>query len=232
MHESGGNQFRCTKEERQGLFPLWDTLQEREKIALEHPRYRWNYGRRTVVDLFKGAEGGENVFLVVRGHLSLMMINPDGQRVCFLRLNRGDWSFVIHSHSLHDIYIEGIAEKGTELWGYRKGADSDLFQPGSPTDAFVRQSQEKMLDGLLELTGDLVFLRLKDRLLKRLRMYADEKAGNEVLVTQETLANDLASSREVISRLLKQLATDGTISCERKRIVLIDKKRGRASDDR
>ena len=47
------------------------------------------------------------------------------------------------------------------------------------------------------------------------------KCKNDIIITHELLANDLGTSREVVTRILRQFESEGVIRQERKKIVLL-----------
>ncbi len=74
------------------------------------------------------------------------------------------------------------------------------------------------LGEIIELLEEVTFGRLDDRLAE----YLIQKAENGVLqTTHQSIANDLGSSREVISRLLKDFERKGRVIVSRNRIELL-----------
>jgi CRP/FNR family transcriptional regulator len=71
---------------------------------------------------------------------------------------------------------------------------------------------------IIELLEEVTFGRLDDRLAE----YLIQKAQNGILqTTHQNIANDLGSSREVISRLLKDFERKGRVVVSRNRIQLL-----------
>lgn len=201
---------------------FWQELTERERLSLCSPVGKRFYEKQSVIVGFDDSGQYRSMFLVIRGSVSMMLSNAEGRRVLFLKLGRGEGNFLFGDLKLSDgTCIEYVAEKGTELWFYPNNVEKD----GSDgVIAFVRrhESCRKTIVRLLDLIADITFHPLKDRLVKQLQIYARERNSNEIAITHEALANDLGSSREVISRLLKQLEDMGTIALGRKKIVLLE----------
>jgi CRP/FNR family transcriptional regulator len=71
----------------------------------------------------------------------------------------------------------------------------------------------------MELVSEVAFGSLE----RRLDDYLVERSENErVLLTHQAIANDLGSSREVVSRLLKEFERRGRVRLGRAEIVLLD----------
>ena len=87
---------------------------------------------------------------------------------------------------------------------------------------FLFKSYQKRMDELLETLDSLAF----DQLEKRLWNYLIEKKRvtkqTTLSITHQTIAQDLHSSRVVISRLLKRLENNQKISLHRNAIELIE----------
>ena len=73
---------------------------------------------------------------------------------------------------------------------------------------------------LMESIDAIAFLNLDQRLLKYLQDQAKLLGSLEILHTHQEVADDLHSSRVVISRLLKQLEIKGEITLHRNKIIL------------
>jgi CRP/FNR family transcriptional regulator len=73
---------------------------------------------------------------------------------------------------------------------------------------------------MLDTIDAMAFLRLDERLYKYLIDQAKLLGTLEINLTHQQIAEDLHSSRVVISRLLKQLETSGKIELKRNKIVL------------
>ena len=67
----------------------------------------------------------------------------------------------------------------------------------------------------------IAFMNLDQRLLKYLSDHAKILGSVEINHTHQQVAEDLHSSRVVISRLLKQLETRGEIKLSRNKIILL-----------
>jgi CRP/FNR family transcriptional regulator len=79
----------------------------------------------------------------------------------------------------------------------------------------------RMLE-LMESIDAIAFMNLDQRLLKYLSDQAKILGSVEINHTHQQVADDLHSSRVVISRLLKQLETKGEIKLLRNKIILLN----------
>jgi len=84
---------------------------------------------------------------------------------------------------------------------------------------FVFSLLSERLGEVMELVNEVAFRRMDERLME----YLLEKSGDGVLnASHQKIASDLGSSREVVSRLLKDLERQGKILMARNTISLLD----------
>ena len=85
---------------------------------------------------------------------------------------------------------------------------------------YILTSYHSRLMELMETIDAMAFMRLDERLLKYLTDQVKLLGSLEITHTHQQIADDLHSSRVVISRLLKQLENKGIIQIFRNKIVL------------
>ncbi len=80
---------------------------------------------------------------------------------------------------------------------------------------------QQRYEELLGIINDIAFNRVDDRLLDLLRTRSQLSPNREINATHQQLADELGSAREVVSRLLKKLESEGIIETARGRIRFI-----------
>lgn len=88
--------------------------------------------------------------------------------------------------------------------------------------SFVMGTYAARFEELLKTIDLIAFHNMDDRLLSYLKKKAKAQESNTLNVTHKEIATELSSSREAISRLLKQLEKMGHIKLHRNRIELVD----------
>lgn len=86
--------------------------------------------------------------------------------------------------------------------------------------SFILSSYHSRMMELMETIDAISFMRLDERLLKYLTDQVKLVSSTELHHTHQQIADDLNSSRVVISRLLKQLEIKGIITINRNKIVM------------
>jgi CRP/FNR family transcriptional regulator len=87
--------------------------------------------------------------------------------------------------------------------------------------SFVMRTVQNRFHELLKTIDQIAFQKLDERLVNYLKD-KEKSAGSPLLnISHEQIANELATSREVISRLLKKLETDKKLLLYRNQIRLL-----------
>ena len=86
---------------------------------------------------------------------------------------------------------------------------------------FVIQTYRGRFDELLSVVDNIAFRNMDERLEFYLKRYT-EKAGKKTIdISHQQIADDLNSSREVISRLLKKMEQRNLVKLHRNMIELL-----------
>lgn len=86
---------------------------------------------------------------------------------------------------------------------------------------FIMQSYRIRFEELLHTIDSIAFKKMDERLEQYLVQLSEEKKSQILLGTHQEIADDLHTSREVISRLLKQMEKLGKIKLSRNKIEII-----------
>ena len=85
---------------------------------------------------------------------------------------------------------------------------------------FVINSYNNRLKEMLLAIDNLAFMKMEDRILNYLKEKSKLAANNTLNITHQEIANDLNTSRVVVSRILKKLENEKQIKLNRKSIDL------------
>lgn len=160
--------------------------------------------------------------LLLEGAIKIMREDDQGDELLLYYLESGDTCAMTLTCCMGNTKseIRAIAEEPTEL----------IFIPVQKMDEwmvkykswrnFVLQSYQSRLGEMLESIDSLAFMKLDQRLYKYLTDKVKISGSLELEYTHQQIAEELHSSRVVISRLLKQLEKDGKIKILRNKIQM------------
>lgn len=118
--------------------------------------------------------------------------------------------------------ITAIANEKTKLIAIPVDKIEEWITKYSTWRQFVFMTYQKRFEDLLGVIDQIAFQKLDDRLLGLLNRKSKQCGCSVFNITHEELGNELATSREVVSRLLKQLERIGKVRLSRNKIELLD----------
>jgi CRP/FNR family transcriptional regulator len=86
---------------------------------------------------------------------------------------------------------------------------------------FVIQTYRRRFDELLSVVDNIAFRNMDERLEFYLKRYADKSGKKMLEISHQQIADDLNSSREVISRLLKKMEQRNLVKLHRNMVELL-----------
>ncbi len=119
--------------------------------------------------------------------------------------------------------IKAIVQEDTELVALPAEDVYYMIRKYPAWQNFVVETYSQRFDEIMEVLDHVVFHKLDERLFKYLQKRSSSQNSLELPISHQEIASDLATSREVISRLLKQLERQGLIQLFRGKIVLHQK---------
>ncbi len=160
---------------------------------------------------------------VVEGRVRVGTISEDGHELHFYDVEPGQFCVLTINCVLgHTGYAaHGVTEGDVEA----VAVPAPLFERlVAESDAFRRAVFEllgRRLDDMVRLVGAVAFHRLDRRLAARLLELG--ASGGVVTRTHQSLAADLGTAREIVSRLVGTFARRGLVRTARGRIEILDR---------
>ncbi|SNR30412.1 Crp/Fnr family transcriptional regulator [Lutibacter flavus] len=160
--------------------------------------------------------------LILHGAVKIIREDNNGEEIALYFLEKGDTcaiSFVNCIHKTKSIF-RGVTERETEgIFIPVEFVDNWLVKYESWRH-FIIDSYHLRLIEMVESIDSLAFTKLDDRLHKYLVEKVKVMKNNTLIITHQEIANDINTSRVVVSRLLKLLENEGKIKIRRNRIII------------
>lgn len=158
--------------------------------------------------------------LLLEGMVRVARTSADGREVLLYRLHPGEACLLSAAALLGETAFpaEATAESEVQVLALPRALFSELLLEAPAFRAFVFAGLSRRLAQLMALVDELVFRRVDQRLASRLLLHHQPLAA-----THQQLADDLGTSREVVSRILESFQASGIIKLGRKRIELLDR---------
>jgi len=117
--------------------------------------------------------------------------------------------------------LKALAEEDTELIAVPITHAIKWFNEYPRWRIFVLETVYSRFEELIKTVDSMAFLKLDDRLISYLTNKSNLFKTRILLITHQEIANDLSTSREAVSRLLKYLEKTGKLILHRNRIEII-----------
>ncbi len=161
--------------------------------------------------------------IVLSGSLKIMRQDEKGNETFLYFLTGGDTCAMSLTccTANRPSSVRAIAEEPTKLIMVPVEMMDLWLQKYPSWKNFVFQSYQNRFDDLMEAVDSLAFKKMDERLWRLLKKKAALQEKRYVYNTHQELADELSTSREVVTRLLKKLEAMGKIKTHRNRIEIL-----------
>lgn len=162
--------------------------------------------------------------IILTGSLKVVTEDDKGDELLLYYLELGDTCAMTLSCCTKRTKsaITAITEEETDLVLIPVEKMDEWMVAYSSWRAFVLESYNSRMGEMLEAIDSLAFHNMEQRLTKYLRDRAMVLGKGDLKITHAQIANDLHSSRVVISRLMKKLEMDGVITQQRNMVSVAE----------
>ena len=160
--------------------------------------------------------------LLLKGQLRILREDEEGHELLLYYIRPGETCAMSLTCCSGNAVsnVRAVAEEDTELLLLPIQIIDEWTTKYPSFKSFILKTYQRRFEELLNTIDSIAFHNLDDRLMQLL-MQKSEKEGSVLKTTHLELANQLNSSREVISRLLKQMERKGKIQMGRNKITLL-----------
>jgi CRP/FNR family transcriptional regulator len=162
--------------------------------------------------------------LLVRGAIKIIREDKDGHELFLYYLERGDTCAFSLTCCVGNkkSEIKAIVEEETELILIPMHYMDQWIKEFATWRDFVFESYNQRLEEMLVAIDSIAFLKLDERLMKYLSDKVKVTGDTHLSNTHQQIADELNTSRVVVSRLLKQLEHQGKVKISRNKIEVLD----------
>jgi CRP/FNR family transcriptional regulator, anaerobic regulatory protein len=173
--------------------------------------------------IFGPGQAPESFLLLIEGTIRVQQVSPTGREIVLYRVAAGE-SCALTTACLmgyEDYLAEAIAETDIRAVAIPRATFDDLIARSAEFRRFVFTAFSQRVTNLFQVIEDVVFARLDIRMAQRLI----ELAGRDshITSTQQQLASELGTAREVVSRLLNEFQRRGWLTLMRGGITIDDR---------
>lgn len=162
--------------------------------------------------------------LLISGAIKILREDENGDELVLYYLEKGDTCAMTLSCCMGQTKskIRAVAETDVELILLPKEKMTDWLSIYKTWQSFILQSYHNRLEELLQAVDTIAFLKMDERIFKYLKDKAMVNNNDELTTTHKQIAEDLHTSRVVVSRLLKKLENEEKIKLFRNSIKVLE----------
>ncbi len=160
--------------------------------------------------------------LLLKGAIKVLREDDEGDELLLYFLEKGDTCAMTLTCSFGETKseIRAIAETKATMIMIPVEKLSEWMQKHKSWRNFILNSYHDRLKELFEAIDTIAFLNMDERILKHLKNKAMVNHNEIIYTTHQEIANDLHTSRVVVSRLLKKLEIANKITLHRNYIAI------------
>ena len=200
---------------------LFSGLEPDELAMLSHRAVIHSYPKNTIV--INQGDVSNSLHVIVSGKVRVFLSNEDGKEIILNTHGPGE------SFGEMALLDDGprsasvITTEASKLAIISKADFEDFLHEHPQTMLKILQQAFARLRALTETVSSLALLDVYGRVARLLLQSAEDEDGVRVVkqaMTQQDMANHIGSSREMVSRILKDLKAGGYIETRGKQIII------------
>lgn len=205
-----------------GRLPYWNDLEKDEKEAVARGAVIREYKKGTYIYGMQDACLG--MVYVQKGSIRVFLTSEEGREVTLFHIGEGDSCILSASCVMGEISLEVqlVAEKDTEILAVPAGTYKKLMESNLRLRCFTYELSTKRLSSVVWVMQQILFAHFDERMARFLLTEYEKTGSTKISMTQEEIAREVNSAREVVARMLRQFAEDGWIEVGRGTVTLKD----------
>jgi CRP/FNR family transcriptional regulator len=207
------------------IFPFYEKLTKQEKFILTVNTVQAIYKKDKII--LNNENECNGVVILKSGQLRAYIDSDEGKEITLYRLLSNDVCIMTASCILKNINFTVTleVEKDSLLYFIPANIWSDL----SSSNGYIKEYESELISErfseVMWVMEQVVFKGMGNRLAEFLLEQSALQESDSITITHETIAKNLGTAREVISRMLKYFEIEGLIEMSRGTVKIINNKK-------
>lgn len=162
--------------------------------------------------------------MVAKGSIRVLRTDEDGREILLYYIKAGESCIMSFLGGIHHetSKVRAEVEEDAEIYFLPIDKVTQFIREYPQWLDYIFRQYHRRFEELLDVVNAIAFKKVDERLLLLLHKKAELTGSKTLLVSHEQMANELATARAVVSRLLKKLEEDGVVRLGRNKIELLD----------
>ncbi len=195
--------------------PFWAHLSDKEKAAISACAQIRKCGQGELV--YAKDQECLGLIRMISGTVRVFMLSEEGREIVLYRIPEGDIDVLSASCVVNQIRFEThmVADIDCEILIVPAVCLAQFKESNLAVRCFIYEKLGERFSDVMLLMQNMLFSRMDSRIAKVLMEKAQKTNSKSVYLTHAQIASELNSSREVISRVLKELEKSKMITLGR-----------------
>ena len=202
------------------LFPLMkDAVNNKGEHLIQQSKQVVLPAKTTI---FHPGESCQNYMLVISGSIKVFTCSENGKELVLYHITRGNSCIITTSCllSTEKYPAEGVTESDVVALVIPAKVFNQYLDESTSFRKLIFESYSKKISTLIALINKISFSRLDLRIARFL--LENSSVNTPLIITHQSLATELGSAREVISRQLKEFENKGWVKLSRGKIEIFN----------
>lgn len=205
------------------VLTFWDKLNQQDQELILRNIKRETYKKGEVIH--GGKHDCSGILLIKEGRLRIYILSEEGREVTLYHLDKDEVcilsSSCIIKNITFDVHID--AELDSELLVINSVIVSEIADRNIYAENFIYKDALSRFSDVMWTIEQMLFRRFDQRLAIFLLDEVAKNGTDVIQLTQDSIAKNIGSAREVVSRMLKHFENEGIVSLFRGGVKVIDK---------
>lgn len=200
--------------------PFWTNLSPEEKAIVSQRAITKRFNKNQIASSNSSACLG--IILILSGGIRVSLISDEGREITLYRAYANEVCISTASCVIHQLTFEAIvtAEEDTTVLVIPSSVCARLMESNIHVRAFVFEKETERYSQTIWAIQQMLFKKFDQRLASYFVSAYKNSGRTEIKKTQEEIARDVNSAREVVARMLRDFAAKGFVEIKRGKIVL------------
>lgn len=209
-----------------GRVPFFSILDHADLTELAAGAQRRKFPARQVI--FYADDPGSTLYLIESGRVKIVLPSEEGEEVILALLGPGDFFGEMSLFDGRPRSATAVASEPTEVMMLTRDHFLAVVERHPKVALSIISALSQRLRRADEMVGDVIFLDLPTRLIKKILELADQRGERtsegiaiNVRLTQQDLGDMIGASRESINKHLGYFESKGLLRYERQHLFVL-----------
>ena len=200
--------------------PFWEHLSEQERILTQCGTTHRTYEKG--VYIFDYSDSCMGMVYIQKGSIRVFITSEEGREVTLFHISEGDCCVFSSACVIGGVTldVQMVAESEVELLAIHAGTVAKLMESNIHFKCFIYELAAKRYSTVVWVMQQILFAHFDERMARFLLSRYEKTGDSTIRMTQEAMAQEVNSAREVVARMLRQFESDGLIELNRGIVIL------------